>query len=64
MIKNKSGDTINVNDYRPIPLVPVTSKIFEIILLELLESYLGTISLSSRRVIPLIIIYIYIYILC
>ena len=32
--KNKSGDTSNVNNYRPIALVTVASKIFEIILLE------------------------------
>ena len=28
LIKNKSGDTSNVNNYRPISLVTVTSKIF------------------------------------
>ena len=30
----------DVNNYRPIALVTVASKIFEIILLELMESYL------------------------
>jgi hypothetical protein len=42
LIKNKSGDTSNVNNYRPIALVTVASKIFEIILLELLTPYLNT----------------------
>ena len=42
LIKNKSGDTSNVNNYRPIALVTVASKIFEIILLEMLTPYLNT----------------------
>ena len=42
LIKNKSGDTSNVNNYRPIVLVTVALKIFEIILLELLTPYLNT----------------------
>ena len=39
-IKNKSGDTSNVNNYTPIALVTVASKIFEMILLEMLTPYL------------------------
>ena len=42
LVKNKSGDTSDVNNYRPIALVTVTFKIFEIILLEPIESYLDT----------------------
>ena len=42
LIKNKSGDTSNVNNYRPIALVTVASKILEIILLEMLTPYLNT----------------------
>ena len=42
LIKNKSGDTSNVNNYRPIALVTVASKIFEIILLEMLTPYFNT----------------------
>ena len=42
LIKNKSGDTSNVNNYRPIALVTVATIIFEIILLELLTPYLST----------------------
>ena len=42
LIKNKSGDTSNVNNYMPIALVTVASKIFEIILMEFLTSYLNT----------------------
>ena len=38
----KCGDTSNVNYYRPISLVTVASKIFEIILLERLTPYLDT----------------------
>ena len=41
LINNKSGDTSNVNNYRPIALVTVASKIFEIILLEMLTPYLN-----------------------
>ena len=40
LIKNKSGDTSN--NYRPIALVTVASKILEIILLEMLTPYLNT----------------------
>ena len=40
LVKNKSGDTSDVNNYRPIALVMVASKIFEIVLLELMKSYL------------------------
>ena len=42
LIENKSGDTSNVNNYRPIALVTVASKILDIILLELLTPYLNT----------------------
>ena len=42
LIKNKSGDTINVNNYRPIALVTIASNILEIILLEMLTPYLNT----------------------
>ena len=42
LIKNKSGDTSNVNNYRLIALVTVASKILEIILLEMLTPYLNT----------------------
>ena len=41
LINNKSGDTSNVNNYRPIELVTVAFKIFEIILLEMLTQYLN-----------------------
>ena len=41
LIKNKSEDTSNVNNYRPIALVTIASTIFEIILLELLTPYLN-----------------------
>ena len=42
LTKNKYGDNIDVNNYRPIPLVTVASKICKIILFDLIESYLGT----------------------
>ena len=34
-VKNKAGDICDVNNYRPIALVTVASKIFEIILLDI-----------------------------
>ena len=42
LFKNKSGDTSDVNNYIPIALATVVSKIFEIILLALMDSYLDT----------------------
>ena len=42
LVKNKSGDLSDVNNYRPIALVTVVSKFFENILLELMEPYLST----------------------
>ena len=42
IIKNKTGDTCEKNNYRPIALVTAASKIFEICLLEILEMYLIT----------------------
>ena len=42
LVKIKSGDMSDVNKYRPIVLVIVAFKIFENILLELMESYLDT----------------------
>ena len=38
LIKNKSGETSDVNNYRPTALVTFASNIFEIVLLELMES--------------------------
>ena len=42
LVNNKTGDISDVNNYRPIALVTVTSKIFENILLDLLHPYLYT----------------------
>ena len=42
IIKNRTGDTGDKNNYRPIALVTAASKIFEICLLEILEMYLIT----------------------
>ena len=42
IIKNNTGDTSDKNNYRPIALVSVTSKLFEICILEILETYLIT----------------------
>ena len=42
IIKNKTGDTSDKNNYRPITLVTATSKLFEICLLEILQMYLIT----------------------
>ena len=42
IIKNKTADTSDKNNYRPIALVTAASKIFEICILEVLEMYLIT----------------------
>ena len=42
LVKNKTGDTSDVNNYRPIALVTVSSKIFENVLLDFLEPFLYT----------------------
>ena len=42
IIKNKTGDTSDKNNYRPIALVTAASKVFEICILEILETYLLT----------------------
>ena len=42
IIKNKTGDTSDKNNYRPIALVTAASKLFEICILEILETYLIT----------------------
>ena len=42
IIKNKTGDTSDKNNYRPIALVTAASKNFEICILEVLELYLIT----------------------
>ena len=42
LVKNKNGDSSDVNNYRPIALVTIASKIFEIVLLHFLEPYLLT----------------------
>ena len=42
IIKNKTGDTSDKNNYSPIALVTATSKLFEICLLEIPQMYLIT----------------------
>ena len=42
IIKNKSGNTSDKSNYRPIALVTACSKIFESYLLKMLEHYLQT----------------------
>ena len=42
IIKNKTGDTSNKNNYRPIALVTAASQIFELCLSIILENYLVT----------------------
>ena len=42
LVKNKAGDLSDVNNYRPIALVTVASKLFEVILLDFMEDYLHT----------------------
>ena len=42
IIKNKTGDTSDKNNYRPIALVTAASKLYEICILEILKTYLIT----------------------
>ena len=42
VIKNKSGDSNDVNNYRPIALVTIASNFFEMILLDVMESFIVT----------------------
>ena len=42
MIKCKTGNTADKNNYRPVALVTACSKIFELCLLEIIEKYLDT----------------------
>ena len=40
LVKDKTGDLNNVNNYRGITLIPVISKMFELVLLEICEEFL------------------------
>ena len=42
IIKNKTGDTSDKNNYRPIALVTAFSKIFELCILSIIENYICT----------------------
>ena len=42
IIKNKTGDTSDKNNFRPMALITAASKLFEICILEVLEAYLLT----------------------
>ena len=42
VIKNKSEDSNDVNNYRPIALVTIASNIFEMILLDVIEPIIVT----------------------
>ena len=41
LVKNKTGDTsdVHVDNYRPIALVTIASKIFENVLLDILQTF-------------------------
>ena len=41
LIKDKTGDVNNVNNYRGITLIPIISKLFELVLLEICERFLS-----------------------
>ena len=40
LIKNKNGDTSDKGNYRPVAIVSACSKMFECVLLDLIEIYL------------------------
>ena len=42
IIKNKTGDTSDKNNYRPIALVTACSKIFELCIVSIIENYICT----------------------
>ena len=42
LLKNNAGDSSDVNNYRPIALVTVASKFFEIIVLDVIEPFIAT----------------------
>ena len=42
IVKNKTGDTSDKNNYRPIAIVTAASKLFEICILKVLDAYLIT----------------------
>ena len=42
LLKNKTGDICDTNNYRPIALVTVSSKIIELVILNHIESYIAT----------------------
>ena len=41
IIKNKTGDTSDKNNYSPIAIVTASSKLFEICILDVLKTYLN-----------------------
>ena len=42
LVKNKSGNVADKNNYRPVALANICSKVFELILLDRIDDYLGT----------------------
>ena len=43
LVENKIGKVTDKNNYRPVALGNISSKVFELILLDRIEDYLGTI---------------------
>ena len=60
IVKNKTRDTSDKNNYRPIAIVTVASKLFEICILEILDTHLITQDhqFSSNPNIPQICVYL------
>ena len=59
IIKNKTGDTSDKNNYRPIALVTACSKILELCILSIIEKFIHTIiSLVLRSSMRLICVFI------
>ena len=42
LLRNKTGDTNDKNNYRPMALVTACSKIFELCILSIIENYICT----------------------
>ena len=57
VVKNKSGDLTDKNNYRPIALSSIASKVFEHIIILRLEEYLWIINLDLNQVIQQIFVF-------
>ena len=55
ILKNRQGGTRDKNNYRPIAIVTAPSKIFELCIMNLIESHLLTMAAKSIRTLYLLL---------